>query len=228
MRYWLCISKSAGQNLRIKIFVSKKSANMKKFLLILVLIISGKLFAQTNATRILPVTYVKGGTVSVKININVSEGVTGVIVKEWLPQDLVVSETMVQSTYPVILKHEVDPDNAGYNIYSWVAFGSSIPSFSITYRIQMPQSASGDYIFYGKILTLDNPQGEEIQGDSILHGNIGDIDGNGNVDISDVILCLRMAINLDTPEPDKADVNKDSVVDISDVIIILRISIGLI
>jgi hypothetical protein len=68
----------------------------------------------------------------------------------------------------------------------------------------------------------------------------GDINGDGNIDISDVILCLRMAIGLpitidgqvyESPYTDRfkgvADMNSSTGVDISDVILILRKSIGL-
>ncbi len=57
--------------------------------------------------------------------------------------------------------------------------------------------------------------------------NSGDVNGDGETDISDVILCLRMAINLDQPDASVADMNSDGVVDISDVILILRKAIGL-
>ncbi len=57
--------------------------------------------------------------------------------------------------------------------------------------------------------------------------NKGDINKDTSVDISDVILCLRMAINLNQPDIQKADIDKDGFIDISDVILILRISIGL-
>ncbi len=56
---------------------------------------------------------------------------------------------------------------------------------------------------------------------------LGDINGDGTVDISDVILCLRQAVGLDTPNPSVADMNGDGIVDISDVILILRKAIGL-
>jgi hypothetical protein len=74
---------------------------------------------------------------------------------------------------------------------------------------------------------------------------IGDINGIGGIDISDVILCLRMAIKLPVliggetysanDEPDgypawlesRGDMNGDGNVDISDVILILRKAIGL-
>ncbi|MCM8816664.1 MAG: chitobiase/beta-hexosaminidase C-terminal domain-containing protein [Candidatus Omnitrophica bacterium] len=67
-----------------------------------------------------------------------------------------------------------------------------------------------------------------------------DINRDTSVDISDVILCLRMAIGLDItvdsvqysfPYNDWliaiSDINNDGVIDISDVILALRISIGL-
>ncbi|MEM3405791.1 MAG: C1 family peptidase [Candidatus Pacearchaeota archaeon] len=68
----------------------------------------------------------------------------------------------------------------------------------------------------------------------------GDINDDSIVDISDVILTLRMAIelnltirgnNYEYPYPDwlinKADINDDKVIDIYDTILILRISLGL-
>lgn len=55
----------------------------------------------------------------------------------------------------------------------------------------------------------------------------GDINGDSEVDISDVILCLRMAIGLDPVNPALADINNDKTVDISDVILVLRKAIGL-
>ena len=55
----------------------------------------------------------------------------------------------------------------------------------------------------------------------------GDINGNGEVDISDVILCLRMAIGLDPVNPEIADMDNDGTVNISDVILVLRKAIGL-
>jgi hypothetical protein len=56
---------------------------------------------------------------------------------------------------------------------------------------------------------------------------LGDINSDGLIDISDVILCLRMAIGLETIDLTTADMNDDGTVDISDVILILRKSIGL-
>ena len=55
---------------------------------------------------------------------------------------------------------------------------------------------------------------------------LGDMNNDGAIDISDVILVLRMALGLDTLNP-CADINNDGVVDISDVILTLRMALGL-
>jgi len=55
----------------------------------------------------------------------------------------------------------------------------------------------------------------------------GDINSDGKVDISDVILCLRMAIGLDPVNVNFADMNGDGEADITDVILILRQAIEL-
>ncbi|HOK80226.1 MAG TPA: clostripain-related cysteine peptidase [bacterium] len=55
----------------------------------------------------------------------------------------------------------------------------------------------------------------------------GDLTEDGTIDISDVILCLRMSIGLDPMNIETADMNSDGVVDISDVILILRKAVGL-
>jgi len=50
----------------------------------------------------------------------------------------------------------------------------------------------------------------------------GDLNKNGEMDISDVILCLRRSIGFDNSDGKMGDVNWDGSVDISDVILILR------
>jgi len=55
----------------------------------------------------------------------------------------------------------------------------------------------------------------------------GDINGDTSIDISDVILCLRMAVGIDPFNLSTADLNNDGIVDISDVILILRKAVGL-
>ena len=68
----------------------------------------------------------------------------------------------------------------------------------------------------------------------------GDLNNDGEVNIFDVILCLRMALGLDvtiegktysSPYPewlkDRADMNADGEVNIFDVILVLRKALGL-
>jgi hypothetical protein len=55
---------------------------------------------------------------------------------------------------------------------------------------------------------------------------LGDMDEDRDVDISDVIRVLRMALDLD-PDDVCADINGDGTVDISDVILTLRMALGL-
>lgn len=62
---------------------------------------------------------------------------------------------------------------------------------------------------------------------SLEHAAKGDPTADRITDISDVIVCLRMAIGLDLMDFHSCDINNDGNIDISDVILILRMSIGL-
>jgi hypothetical protein len=55
---------------------------------------------------------------------------------------------------------------------------------------------------------------------------LGDINRDGAVDISDVILELRIVLQLDPDKP-CSDMNGDGIVDISDVILVLRMALGI-
>jgi len=55
---------------------------------------------------------------------------------------------------------------------------------------------------------------------------LGDINTDCSLDISDVILNLRIALGLDTGKA-CSDINSDGNVDISDVILTLRMALGL-
>jgi hypothetical protein len=55
---------------------------------------------------------------------------------------------------------------------------------------------------------------------------LGDMNCDGAIDISDVILVLRIALQLDPPQP-CSDINADGGVDISDVILTLRMALQL-
>lgn len=54
----------------------------------------------------------------------------------------------------------------------------------------------------------------------------GDINGDGDITIVDVILCQRMVAGIDTPNLVSADMNSDGVVDISDLVLVLRKALG--
>ncbi|HOQ82528.1 MAG TPA: hypothetical protein PLL89_05655, partial [bacterium] len=62
---------------------------------------------------------------------------------------------------------------------------------------------------------------------SLEHAESGDISADRVIDITDVILCLRMAIGLEPSDLKTSDTNNDGITDIDDVILILRMSIGL-
>ncbi|MCM8817107.1 MAG: zinc carboxypeptidase [Candidatus Omnitrophica bacterium] len=62
---------------------------------------------------------------------------------------------------------------------------------------------------------------------NLEHASKGDPSADRIIDISDVILCLRMAIGLEMTDLLSCDINDDGAIDISDVILILRMSIGL-
>lgn len=55
---------------------------------------------------------------------------------------------------------------------------------------------------------------------------LGDMDCNDTIDISDVILILRIALTLD-PRKACSDINGDTNIDIADVILTLRMALGL-
>ena len=57
-------------------------------------------------------------------------------------------------------------------------------------------------------------------------GLLGDMNGDDLIDISDVILVLRMALQID-PIKSCSDINNDGIVDISDVILTLRMALKL-
>lgn len=200
---------------------------------LLFLIIFGLNFLSgLEAFRDLPSYYIPGGTfdVTIQINTDLQNLPTGVIISETLPPNW-----SIISANPDYLKF-----SPSTNTYKWVQFNQSgVLPFTITYTVSVPEDATGEYEFSGIIKTSSDEQ--QIEGDTVIEeGGSGDINNDGNVDISDVLLCLRIAINQDVsingetyspPYPfwlvDLADIDRSGDVDISDVIIILRISIGL-
>ena len=72
-------------------------------------------------------------------------------------------------------------------------------------------------------LTTINIQGSEFVP--------GDVNGDGTIDVLDVTLAMRQALELIELNPEQktaADVNKDGLVDVIDVVLIMRSALGLI
>jgi len=186
------------------------------------LFMSISLFALDTATRDLPDYYTAGNTfeVTIYVNTDTENPPTGVIISDTLP-----SNWSITSATPNYSKY-----TSTTNTYKWLQFSNSgVSPFTITYTVSVPGNATGTYEFSGIINTTTSGE-VSIEGDTSISDNIqekGDINGDGEVDISDVILCLRQAVGLNPPEPSLADINGDGEVDISDVILILRIAVGL-
>jgi len=184
------------------------------------LFLNTSLFALGTATRDLPSCYTAGSNfeVTIYVNTDTQNPPTGVIISETLP-----SNWSITSATPNYSKYQ-----SSTNTYKWLKFNSSgVSPFIITYTVSVPSDATGTYNFSGTIFTTTSGK-LPIEGDtSISDIQKGDINKDAEVDISDVILCLRQAIGLGPKEPSVSDINEDGEVDISDVILTLRIAIGL-
>ena len=205
------------------------------FIIFSILFMNISLFALDTATRELPPHYVAGSSfeVTIYVNTDTQNPPTGVIISETLP-----SGWTIISSNPQWSKYQ-----SSTNTYKWLQFNSSgVSPFTITYTVSVPEGTTGTYEFSGIINTTTS--GElPIEGDTYISDSIqekGDLNQDENIDISDVILCLRMSVGLELningntytpPYPswltDIADMNEDDIVDISDVILILRITVGL-
>ncbi len=197
---------------------------------------AGVIFAANTATRTLPGTYIPGGTIDVTVNVltDMLDMPTGVVVLESLP-----AGWSIISATPGWNKYTVET-----NTYRWLFYSQSgLWPFSITYTVSVPADASGTNTFSG-VIRIRGFDDITIGGDTSIGqasgGGAGDINSDGGVDISDVILCLRMAVGLEIvlqsvaypfPYNDTlkglADMNGDGIIDISDVILTLRKSVGL-
>ncbi|MCD6221185.1 dockerin type I repeat-containing protein [bacterium] len=191
------------------------------FIIFSILFMNISLFTSDTATRDLPDYYTAGSNfeVTIYVNTDTQNPPTGVIISETLP-----SNWSIISSNPQWSKYQ-----SSTNTYKWLKFNSSgVSPFTITYTVSVPEGTTGTYEFSGIINTTTSGE-VSIEGDTYISDNIqkGDINGDGEVDISDVILCLRQAVELDPPQPDLADINEDGEIDISDVILILRIAVGL-
>lgn len=195
----------------------------KRFTIVLFLIsLFSFVFAGTTGIRNLPLYYIPGTSINVLIYISPSN-TYAIIIKEKLP-----AGWQILSSNPSYSKVEFDGTNY---TYTWLIFNFDkefLKPFEIVYTVNIPSGISGTYNFFGKILSLE--EGEIIiGGNSYISDEIykGDMNNDGKIDISDVILCLRMALELEKKDLEKGDMNNDGDIDITDVILILRIIINL-
>jgi YD repeat-containing protein len=124
-----------------------------------------------------------------------------------------------------------DPDNSPQSLtYNWgfvtVPTGSSINNSSLTNANTVSPSflpdLTGTYV-----LELMVSDGQKADFDNVaitVLSLAGDINKDEIIDISDVILVLRIALKIDPVQP-CSDMNNDGIVDISDVILTLRMAL---
>jgi len=131
--------------------------------------------------------------------------------------------------------------DTGYVLTTGVISGSGSiqkqpdqPTYSLDSQITLTAIPDPHYHFVswsGDISGSENPKTFRITQDisiiAVFTKKKGDINLDGNIDISDVILCLRMAIGLEPADIQKADINNDGEVDIADVILCLKTAIEL-
>lgn len=193
----------------------------------------------TTADRALPGFYTPGYSIDVTLTITIDpqNPPNGLILEEAMPEGWTIFFDLQGN--PV---WNIEPaQNVFFDgIKKWVIL-SPVTSV-LTYTVSVPVDASGECVFSGTAYnTVDGVM--PVGGDALIYDASaaeGDINGDGEADISDVILCLRMAVGLEITvdgkeynapygEPFKgaADMNGDGDVDISDVILLLRRSLGL-
>lgn len=139
-----------------------------------------------------------------------------------------------------------------YNFFPDIEISCSTQGATIYFTTDGTDPGHGSTVYSGPIHIIktttikaiaykDGFQTSQItSGTFIIQIQKADINRDRTVDISDVILCLRMAIGLDITSDGQqyispyndwlntiANVNDDEIVDISDVILSLRIAIGL-
>ena len=144
----------------------------------------------------------------------------------------VSAETEALTSNWSVLAHSTEPGKltvAGFNpSLTEITDGKGcIVTIKVEKIGEIPDQGTDLYITEAK---LSNSSAKNIPGvtrNGVLKPAFpGDLDRSGEVDIFDVILCLRQALEID-PSVDNADMNKDGVVDIFDVILVLRKALGI-
>ena len=89
------------------------------------------------------------------------------------------------------------------------------------------QMETGTYNVYVSTNSKDLKKVASLEYGTEPEYTLGDIDGDGNIDITDALIALRVSAQittLDTKETKAADVNTDGFVDIKDALLLLRYS----
>lgn len=96
----------------------------------------------STATRTIPETCKAGDIIEVKINIVPANQVSGIIVKEKIPESWSIIKSEPQFT-------KIEPANT----YKWLQWGKQVLPFTIVYQLKIPEKAKGKYSFEGTITT---------------------------------------------------------------------------
>ncbi len=121
---------------------------------------------------------------------------------------------------------------------NWNDSGQTLELNAGLYTITSKNINTGSWIIPEKqVVTIEKDENKEV---TATYVKLGDIDADGDIDISDVMLALRMTVRLSvtigeveypSPYPQwlilRADYNEDEALDIADVMLILRKTIGL-
>jgi len=179
----------------------------------------------SKAERTLPGVYVPGAPVFVSISVTPDEAVQVYAVEDTPPEGWAVSDISDSGQW----------DGVNKKVKWGPFFESNIRT--LTYKATPPEGEEGIKTFAGTA-SFDGTD-VAVGGDNSIQSSRGDINRDGEINISDVILCLRMSIGLPItvndveytsiyPEwlIDRVDMDREDGVNISDVILLLRKAIG--
>jgi hypothetical protein len=148
---------------------------------------------------------------------NVPVGITSA------PVPVTISNSGNQNLVVGTLSFSQNDDNA-FAIQNDLASNATIiPGNSATFELTFTPAGTGTRYAQVSIPSNDpvqNPFLFQVTGDT---NPKGDVNGDGRVNIVDVILCLRMALGLEPPDLARADMNADNFIDIRDVLQVLII-----
>ncbi len=193
-----------------------------------------------DTTRVLTipgVTALPGSVVQMQVNLNSISGVAGFQAEVTFdPAVLRVEDVAITDGIPGEPLQLSNIDNATGSIAVAVAgtqdaTGASATLLEITFSVSADAPSASTQV--GVSVTLANAEAQIIgttlvgTGDiTIAAGYPGDMDGDGQPTILDVVQILRIVIGAD-PETPVADANQDGVVNITDAMLMVRCVIGI-